>query len=283
MIDGRALGRVANRLSPGYLDRVDWGNIWERPLSEGSAFEWAMLAAIAGQAQTQGWKTSFPILDTSNGPSLFRLWNEIPRHHGAQPGHASVYRHDRDLQERFLQSLIPKLVLAKQRNFYSLFREGCPYHKIMVGQDYNERPDIIILPGQPTEGFPRVVRNGTEVEFSYVLKKELVVSGRLRVVNSPTIPCRVRRPREGVDVPITGIVECSVNKPLKVAKEQLQRYENLFSRPSRRVPQILVTGNRLATVQWASKFVDLSATSTDSIEADFRAAAKTSLVLFGIV
>lgn len=282
MKDGKALSLVASHLLGGFLHRINWGDLWSRPISEGSAFEWTVLAALAAQARQVGWEVAFPTLELEGGASLFPLRNEIPQHHGAQPGHSGVGQSDLPLKDRFIQALVPKVVLGKGEVYYSVFREGCPYHKIMAGKDYSDRPDILLLAGRPTPGFPRLGRGGSEVDFSFDFPGGATVSGTLRVVNSRTIPCTKREPIGGIQVPAAGLVECSVNKTAHIAEAQLARYERLFSVPPYQTPQFLITGKKVIVSKWPCAVVDLSLVSREALEMELRAAADAVLAHFGL-
>ena len=225
MITGEMLALVANRLIPNYLKDIEWGDTWQRPLESGIAFEWTTLSALAAQSIMRGWSYSFPVFNLSEGRFLFPLRNEIPFHHGAQAGHAISTQHGQTLTNRFLQSLIPKLLIWKEDSYYSFFREGCPYHKIMTNQDYIDRPDILILFGRPSLDYPRLVKYGTEIDFSFDFNNRENITGRIRIINSATLPLISRTPQEGMIIPIAGLIECSVNKAPRVAAKQLQRYD----------------------------------------------------------
>jgi len=284
MSGGRKLATIANRLVPGYLERFDWGDTWERPLEDGTAFEWTLLAALASQAERAGWDCSYPILQLSTGPALFRLYNEIPHHHHAQAGHAAgaTYR-DHDLADRFLQAFIPKLLLQKGDLWYSVFREGCPYYKVMTRPDFDERPDILMLPGRPSPGYPVLTTDGHMMDFSFDLLDGTTICGRLRVVVRSTIPCVTRTPTSGYAVPVAGIVEVSTSKSPSVAGAQLERYEDLFGRSGAPPPLVLITGNELGAFPWPSISVDLSQDSIIEIEQGCLAAAGLALATFGMV
>lgn len=246
MNDGQLLLDVAERFIPDYSDQFEWGDIWRRPLISGTAFEWTTLAAFATVAQRRGWQYFFPVLGLESGRSLFPLRNELPRQHGAQAGHGAVGQHSQPLARRFLQAFTPKVVLERDGQYYSVFREGCAYHEVMCGVIYDERPDVLVLPGQPVPGFPRLVQRDTYIEFSFDLMDGSTISGQLRVIDSARPYIRKREPEAGMAVPITGIVECSVNKTAVVAENQLQKYTYLFSYPAI-PPIVLVTGNDLSS------------------------------------
>ncbi len=281
---GSLLSTVAEELIPGFVSTTfDWGNMWKRPWPNGTAFEWASLAALASEASQRGWACSFPVLQYEFGNRLFPLRNEIPFHHGAQAGHGEVLRHKLSLPMRFLQSMVPKVLLQKSGRSCSIFREGCPYHEIMKGATYFERPDILFLSGACGGGYPRITKNGREVEFSFALTAGLVVSGTLRVVNSPTLPCRSRFPRHDVDIPVTGIVECSVNKTEEVAASQMATYSSIFSAQDITPSQFLLTGNPIRLFNWPNQSVDLLTRDPKILESELRYAARRILDHFDIV
>jgi hypothetical protein len=273
--EGHLLASVASTLVPGYLNSIDWADIWDRPLETGAAFEWTMLAALAAEANQLGWRFSFPVLDIYEGRALFVLRNEIPRHHGAQAGHAAQFQQSISLQMRFLQTFVPKLLLEKGDSCFSIFREGCPYHSLMISREYKERPDILFLPGKPTQGYPKL--NDSIIEFSFVLNGGAGISGSLRAVNSPSVHCIARTPSGGFQLPVTGIIECSVNKPAKTAERQLNSYSTLFGYNDHHVPIFLVTGNDLSATHWPGTNIDLKQTTIEDLRQSFRDAASAAL------
>jgi hypothetical protein len=283
MSSGRLLADVAGRLVPGYVDDFDWGAVWSRPLESGLGLEWATLAAIASGSAARGWRYSFPILNVHNGRALFPLRNEVPYHHGAQPGHPGATQHAHSLAARFLQALVPKLLLEKEGRYLSVFREGCPYHKAMGDPTYDERPDILFLRGRPTPGFPEFVQDGTGLDFSFDLDGVGTFSGRLRVINSSVLPLRRREPSGGLEVPVGCIVECSVNKPREVARAQLDRYSRLFSTEAGQPPVVLVTGNDPGPLPWPTTVLDLSCADLSVVERNLRVAADVVLDAASVV
>jgi len=283
MSSGQLLASVAELLLPGYTTRFDWGALWTRPRPNGAAFEWTTLAALAAQAIHRGWHCSFPIQQVLTGAALFPLRNEVPYQHGAQAGHAGANQHASSLALRFLQSLIPKLILEKGGVHYSIFREGCPYHEIMSGRIYDDRPDILFLAGRPTPGFPCLIHDEREVDFSFDLADGPTILGRLRVINSRSLPCRTRSPKQGLAIPITDIVECSINKPQVVANAQLSTYADIFASSAGIPPLFLFTGNDLSSLPWANARIDLAHTDLHILEHDFRAGADVILSHFGLI
>jgi hypothetical protein len=279
---GEGFSRVVTRLLPNSLNSLNWGATWQQPLSQGVALEWGMVAAMVAEAIVRGWDLSFPALSTTEGNVLFTLRNQIPYHHGAQAGNAGAHFNRTPLKVRFLQSVIPKVVFEKDGKSFSLFREGCPYHMIMTGKTYEDRPDILLLPGRPTPTFPQIVEDGRGIEFSYDLSSELTISGHLRVRNADIIPCTRRTPEGGTEVPIIGIVECSTNKSALVADEQLHRYANTFANITP-PPLFLVTGNELPTLSWSRSVVNLDGENLERLQTELCFAASSALDLFGII
>lgn len=263
-----------------YIEFFEWDDVWERPISSGTSFEWLILAALITESKERGWNYEYPILKHEIKEEIFILRNEIPQHHGAQPGHSSNVSNI-NLSERFLQSLVPKIIIEKDGIYYSFFREGCPYHKVMCNQDYSERPDIIVIPGKPSVGFPYIDKDRGEVHFSFnFMDGSNIAEGILRITNSPNIPCKKRSPLRGMNIPITGIVECSVNKTAKVANDQLLCYKNLFKVQNKN-RLLLITGNDLSHSDWDNHYVDLERKEEEVLEDCIRA-AKSTLDSLGI-
>lgn len=282
MKDCKFLGQAAQALIPEYYNRIDWNGIWNRKLENGSAFEWAVLSAMIQAAKLHGVKVSVPLLDSFQSGEFFILRNEIPLSHGAQAGNSATALPSKSLKDRFLFSLIPKAVFFTHGQFYSVFREGCPYHKIMCGQNYLERTDIIVIPGTLSKGFPRFTPSGNEVEFAYEYNHQRL-TGRLRIINSPLIPCRSRFPRGGVSINVTGIVECSVNKSAKTAAAQLSHYDQLFAVPPHHPKYSLITGNPLPPLPYDCHAIDLTSEDASVLSSELLSAATGILKNFSII
>ncbi len=284
MHTGKDLASVSERLVPGFTTLFDWGDVWDRPLTEGLAFQWSVMAALVSALHARGWRYSFPVLGLPAGKALFQLRNEIPYHHGAQPGHAAMAQRElNDLSQRFLQAFIPKVIVEKTGRDYSMFFEGCPYHRIMTNIAYDERPDIVFLPGRPSAGFPCLVEKGSQVGFSFVFPEGAIASGALRLQDSPSPLPVWRNPPEGMAIPIAGVAECTVEKPESVAGPQMRKYAKLFSSASGSPPALaLVDGDDPPQVEWKTAAVRLNSGDLASLQADLFAAAKLVLTTFGI-
>ena len=259
-------------LIPEFFDLVEWGNIWNRKLESGSAFEWATLAAILWAAKEKGYNVSIPLLSQFDAGNYFLLRNEIPLTHGAQVGNSDSELKKMPLNYRFLYSLVPKAVIQKGDSCYSIFREGCPYHKIMSGLSYLERTDIIIVPGSIVDGFPKLSETGRNVFFSYYYEST-VLSGTLDVKTSIFIPVKKRNPKGGLEIIAQGIVECSVNKTKEVASEQLSRYKPLFGSKNGFPKFSLITGNDLSSLNYDTHTIDLKTEDYLSIALELKTAA----------
>jgi len=275
--NGELLSQVAERLLPGFLDWANWGDTWTRPLETGSALEWATLAALVSAARDAGWAYHVPLLKVRNGDKLFALRNEVPTAHGAQPGNSAHLSNRLTLAERFLGAMTPKVELSKGKRKLSLFREGCPYHQIMTGTAYKDRPDIFIAAGHVKDGYPKLESCGSKeiVHFSFNVEGIGNASGELRVRNSPVIPCISRSPLSGCAFPARGVVECSVHKSRTVAQKQTAHYLELFSAES----IVLVTGNDLAAVGLPNALVRLPG-AYDSLVEDLRNVGLTAINAF---
>lgn len=283
-VNGSMLGAVASSLIEDFTRRFEWDEMWDRPISEGSAFEWTMTAALVAELEKEGWEYSFPILDAPDGRFLFPLRNEIPYQFGALAGHAGALQHELPLHERFFQAFVPKAVMRKNDAYISLFREGCPYHKIMTGKNYVDRPDILFLRGRPTTGFPRFKDEAQhDLQFSFVLEGGLEISGDVTVMTSRTLPCGRREPAEGMNLEPVGIVECSVNKTWAIAGPQLDKYSELFGLTSPKEEIALVTANKLTEGDWPHVFVCIESEYLEGIAEEFRSAADYALRLFGLI
>lgn len=278
----KPLGTVTQQLIPDIFDKVDWNGIWNRKLESGTAFEWATFAALVKVARENNIEVNFPLLEKYNAGDFFVLRNEIPLTHGAQVGNTATALSSKGLKERFLYSLVPKAVFKSKKQTLSVFREGCPYHKVMYGKNYLERTDIIIVPGAPLEGYPRYNSSETEVLFSYDYPSQ-PITGNLRVLNSAIIPCRSRFPRGGFQMLPIGIVECSVNKTAEVATEQLRRYDALFSTPAEKTKFSLITGNDLSFLEYDTHSVNLATEDVSTLSNAFVAAAEGILKNFSII
>jgi hypothetical protein len=210
---------------------------------------------------------------------LFPLRNEVPRHHGGQAGHAHHLGHGLTLAERFLAAMTPKVVLTRGLESLSVFREGCPYHAIMTGAAYDQRPDILVLRGSPMEEFPRLDSRGTTqvVQFKFRLADVGEVAGEVQVRNSPHVPLLWRKPANGCKVAVRGIIECSVRKTVELAGSQVDVYRRVFR------PQAiaLVTGNQLPGIAASNAVISLHG-DDDSLVADLGAAAALAVVTFGM-
>ena len=278
----KILGSVTQQLIPDIFDQVDWNGIWNRKLENGTAFEWSTFAALVKVAKDNNIEVTFPLIEKYNAGEFFILRNEIPLTHGAQAGNTSTTLSSKGLKERFLYSLVPKAIFKYGDKTVSVFREGCPYHKIMYGKNYLERTDIIFIPGTPTEGFPKYNSSETEVLFSYNYPEQLI-TGNLRILNSAIIPCRSRSPRGGFSICPSGIIECSVNKTAEVATEQLQRYNALFSTSAENTKFSLITGNDLSFLEYDTHYVDLTTEDVSALLNDLIMAANGILKNFSII
>lgn len=283
MIDSRTLGRVAERLVPGYLRDIPWRDLWERPVEQGKAFEWTTLAALVAMARGHGWTCSFPLLAAPNRADFFEYRNSIPRHHGARVGHSGHRGTGEHLRNEFLAAFIPKVMMSRANSTVCLFREGNAYHEVMTDLDYEERPDMVLVAGAPSPGFPRFDESSQAVLFAFDFETGMHVSGALRPVNSPTIPLLEREPEQSIAVPVLGLIECSVNKSAQTAQAQIGTYSRLFSERGREPKGVLVTGNELANLVWPNRTVPMNLSSIKDIEDAFRTAGDFVLSEFGLL
>ncbi len=256
MLNGRFLGEVAELIIPEYYGLISWNKIWDQRIESGIAFEWAVFFAVISEAKKRNYVISLPPLEFNGGSEYFLIRNEVPITYGSQVGNSATAMHSKPLDKRFFFSLIPKATIAKGNAIYSIFREGCPYHKIMKGINYIDRPDIIFFKGHLTDGYPKFNSSHSEVDFDYECGI-LQVSGTLRITNSPYIPCCKRTPSNNTPFSSSGIIECSVNKSYEIAEPQCNKYLTLFAEEGERLPVNVVAGNEIPMLTFNSSVINL--------------------------
>ena len=272
---GPLLLQVSRRLVPDMISLFEWGSLWNRPLDEGVAFEWTTTAALIAEAAKMGWSFSFPLADRQGLGWAFPLRNEVPHHNSAQPGHSGRPRAEMPLRDLFLQSLIPKAVLSKSEKTALIFREGCAYHKLLTQKHYEDRPDILFVDAAIPSGFPQVCFPYVDYQINYTAAE--LAFGRLRIMNSLSLPIVSRRPTIPVQLQVLGVVECSVSKSIKVASEQVARYSGIFQTSH----VALVTGNGLEIPACCNCKINLNSDDVALLEEQFRLAAQSILTAFG--
>lgn len=254
------LKQAALQLFPPEFASVDWRDIWERPLQDGTAFQWSIVAALTRRLMDTGWKYKIPLIDFEQQPVLMTLRNEIPIAHLAQAGHSATSDQSVALDDRFMASLIPKLTFTKDGKVLSLFIEGCPYHIIATGQRYEIRPDILLLPGQLTT----INKQGQMVEYQYAYSNELQLEGVLRVSSSRLLPLVQKTPPQDIALSVLGVVECSVNKSARVASKQIDGYRAVFQFTGDE-GTFLITGNEITADCGSMTHVDLTTTNLSGL------------------
>lgn len=256
------LQESAETLFPDEFASVDWRDIWERPLEDGTAFQWSIVAAVTRVLIEHGWTYSIPLLNLARGHELMTLRNEIPVAHLAQAGHSAGSDEDVTLESRFMQSLVPKLVFTKGDRVVSLFIEGCPYHVVATGQRYEVRPDILFLPGQLED----IKIQGQMIAYAYRYSPDLLLEGALRVGSSRLLPVVERKPSEDIPLSVLGVVECSVNKSVRVATAQIEGYKAVFGLSDDQ-GTVLVTGNQIKADCGPMVQVNLAASNSLELKA----------------
>lgn len=261
-MDGLTLGAACQKIGEPFFSEIEWGDIWKRNLSTGSAFEWLCLFGIAHSLTNAGWRVYSPTLDLG-GNKLFCLRNEIPTSFGSQAGNSGMLQAKCSKADRFFFCLVPKFTAVKEGRSISLFREGCPYHKIMCKDKYHDRPDIVILDGSLNEGFPKLNSMESEVSYSYNFN-DTTLEGILRIVNSDLVPIKKREPRSATVQPLE-IIECSVNKSKEIAVLQLEKYIDLFYLDQTNPSVHLITGNELSDLCFSRSVVNIESVDVDKI------------------
>lgn len=254
---GKRLLALSEKMAPEMINQFDWLDIWERPIENGASYEWTTIAALIDSMRDKGYNISFPCSNNPNLKSLFVLRNEVPYQHAAQAGH-SLEGSESILAHSFMASLLPKVVFKKENRSISLFTEGYPYHKLMSIKSYSERPDIILVEGEVTEGFPELNGENSRINFSFTLKNSHEISGQLRTIKSSVIPLTRRIPLEGCEPAVLAVIETSVNKSYRKAHGQLARYSEIFSNEDGAPELFLVSGNNVTGPSLNSYFTDFT-------------------------
>lgn len=193
---------------------------WKAGIETGKAVEMLALCALVSAIRYIGHSVLFPELYTSD-PDLFYLRNSIPRHHGAQAGHEVVVMSGIPLVKRFEAALTPKAIIkTNDGRSFLMYREGHPIHFIsnLVNQhpEYLDRPDIVIAEGD------LVVNTQSSAELPFIYNHPNgIIQGSLRVKNDIKVPLISFEASGSLDIPINGIIECSVGKGKERAEDQL--------------------------------------------------------------
>jgi hypothetical protein len=211
-------------------------------LETGKAIELLSLFSLIKAHREEGYEVSIPGLYSAH-PDLFYIRNIIPRHHGAQAGHDAANGEHLPLALRFLGALTPRAVISQSDGYPVLiYREGHPIHFISYAKQNNlyylERPDLVI-----SKALIEVnLLNDGEIEFEY-RHQSGCIRGKLRVINHAKLPLISLSHDGALDIPIAGIVECSLGKGKDRAGAQLLAYKELC-KESPDLRSVLVNGRR---------------------------------------
>ncbi len=270
LTDAAFIRELSSKLCPD-LNDVIWHeseitlSTWVQGLETGKAVEFLSLCTLINAYRQEGKHVIIPELYNSH-PDLFYVRNIIPRHHGAQAGHDAANGDTLPLKTRFLGALTPRAVIQQNDGYPLLiFREGHPIHFINYAKQYNtyylERPDLLISKAL----FDVKVLNESEISFSYRYQSGFTY-GTLRVANHAKLPLISLNQSGELDIPISGIVECSVGKGKDRAAEQLYAYRNLCK--ALPIPKsILVNGkNKPCKAYDIEIFIDLASADTSNLE-----------------
>jgi hypothetical protein len=246
------LKKIAADFIPSEFPRLAWGGVWERPLRSGVSLEWTVFAALVWALRAGGWAVAFPHLANAAIEEFFLGYNEFPVHHSGKAGHSALGPKPGVL---IMAALTPKAIAFKNGKWVSIFREGCAYHRIYSEEPYEERPDILIAPGKPAQGFPNYREEKNVVAYCYVVNESQTVEGILRAINSMNPSIIQRSPSKGYQFEALAIIECSVSKLQKRALDQIGRYESRFFRRGD-AKLVLISGRQVA-IPWACHIVEL--------------------------
>lgn len=267
-----SIRKLCSSLCP-ELDEITWhesritASTWKSGLETGKAVEYLALCALIRAYNDASHITTYPPLYAAH-PDLFYLRNVIPRPHGAQAGHDSHEADSVPLALRFLAAFVPKVIFRQPSGGDSLllFREGHPVHFInhfvQTGQQYLERPDLIIAEGQVES---ELNSDQKKLSFSYAFGPNRTV-GVLRIMNHAEPPL-IQLDHVGMkDIPIAGFVECSVGKQSRQAATQLTTYSKLCKSSTKPVTA-LVNGRRSSNVGYDVQItLDLSNEGQQDLE-----------------
>lgn len=238
---------------------------WGQGLETGKAVEFLSLCSLINAYRQAGQDVDIPELYKSH-PDLFYIRNIIPRHHGAQAGHDAANGDSLPLRLRFLGALMPRAVVKQSDGCPLLiFREGHPIHFINYAKQYNiyylERPDLLISKAS----IEVQSLSNSEISFDYRCQSG-ITSGKLRVVNHSKLPLMSLNHIGDLDIPISGIVECSVGKGRDRASEQLAAYQNLC-KAALKPTTVLVNGRNKPSKDYDIEiFINLVAADAANIE-----------------
>jgi len=228
---------------------------WKAQGETGKAVELYSLCGFAAALSNLNKKVRIPEIYYEK-PDLFYLRNVLHRHHGAQAGHSAAIN-DIPLIDRFTAALTPKLTYENGGLSYEVFREGFPIHLIehvhKGKPEYLDRPDIIICEGTSTHS----LLSSEKMEFSYDCQHGKC-HGVLRIKNDSNIPIISYETTLTANIPVVGIIECSVGKGDVRAEEQLKRYLSIFS-PEKIPLSLLINGKRKKCAAYSYEaFIDMS-------------------------
>lgn len=271
--DTRLLRELSSKFCPDLRD-VIWHesevtfSTWGQGLETGKAVEFLALCSLIAVFRQEGHEVKIPKLFRDQ-PDLFYIRNIIPRHHGAQAGHNAADGESIPLLLRFLGALTPRAIIEQSDGYPLLvFREGHPIHFINYAKKYNilylERPDLLFSKAR----IHVESNNESELSFTYEFDSGLT-SGRMRVANSPKLPLISLNNFGELDIPICGLVECSVGKGRDRAGDQLAAYKNLCK--AHPLPKaVLVNGKNISCREYdIETFIDLNSEGISTIEQSF--------------
>lgn len=243
-------------------DSLVTASTWEAVGETGKAVELYSLCSLSSALSDIGIATIVPDIYNEK-PDLFYLRNILHRHHGAQAGHAAAIN-SIPLIDRFVAALTPKLVFENNALQYGVYREGMPVHLIehlnQGNAEYLDRPDVIISEGTSACN----LLSAEKMEFSYECHNGKC-SGLLRIKNDSSLPIISYDTTLKENIPVTGIIECSVSKSDVRAEEQLQRYLSIFGNSPTPVSLIINGRQKKCPAYDFEAFIDMSFEKPDQI------------------
>ncbi|MDX2094427.1 MAG: hypothetical protein SFW64_00565 [Alphaproteobacteria bacterium] len=234
---------------------------WNAKVETGKAVEFYSLCCLAAGLEKLGIGISIPAIYLEH-PDLFYLRNILPRHHGTQAGHSAAIN-SIPLSDRFVAALTPKFIFETVGSKYGIYREGFPIHLIehlnKGEEEYLDRPDVLICRGTMTSK----LISSERIAFTYESQSGRC-EGILRIKNDALIPI-ISYDSNLLNVPVVGIIECSVSKGDTKAEEQLRRYLAIYSGATSPV-SLLINGRRQKCPAYTHEaFIDMDFDNAEAI------------------
>lgn len=197
---------------------------WKGDLSGGKALEVLGLSVLIFTAHRCGVSVQIP-KEVKERPDFMYFQNVLPRSHAVKAGHSDLSE-SYNFVEKYIASLIPKVVLDYKGNYWSVFREGAPPWSIaqfVKGvPSISLRPDLAIVPGRVS-----ALVDGSKITYEWE-HKDSKWDFQLRVIDGP-VPRVIDFHVTGNPTPkLSGLMECSIEKTNSHLEIQIEGYLNSY-------------------------------------------------------